>query len=51
VRADPSFPARTCPAERRKDDLELDIARRLLADRATYLQALDPAPDVAAAPN
>ena len=51
VRAEPSFPARTCPAERRKDDLELDIARRLLADRATYLRALDPAPDVAAAPN
>jgi carboxyl-terminal processing protease len=44
-------PAGVCPAERRKDDLELKIARRLLADRATYVQALDPTPDVAAAAN
>jgi carboxyl-terminal processing protease len=40
-------PARACPAERRNDGLELKIARRLLGDRAIYVQALDPTPDVA----
>jgi hypothetical protein len=43
--------ARACPAERRMDDLELIVAQRLLGDRATYVRALDPTPDVALAPN
>jgi carboxyl-terminal processing protease len=42
---------RSCPAERRIDDLELIVARRLLGDRATYVRALHLTPDVALAPN
>jgi carboxyl-terminal processing protease len=47
--AEPPFSARSCPAERRTDDLELEIARRLLGDRSIYARVLDPAPTVAAA--
>jgi carboxyl-terminal processing protease len=49
--ANAPFTTRACPAERRKDDLELIVARRLLGDRATYARALDPTPDVALVPN
>jgi len=49
--ADAPSTARACPAERRIDDLELVVARRLLGDRATYVRALDPTPNVALAPN
>jgi carboxyl-terminal processing protease len=47
----PSTARGACPAERRMDDLELIVAQRLLGDRATYVRALDPTPDVALAPN
>ncbi len=46
-----SSTAEACLAERRKDDLELFIARRLLEDRATYARALGSTPIVALAPN
>ena len=39
----------SCPAERRKTSLELDVARRLLADRASYSRALGLMEDTAEA--
>ncbi len=51
VPANASSTAQACPAERHKDDLELMVARRLLADRATYVRVLDSTPDIALAPH